>query len=249
MHQRKTNEDYHALATERGYRWLGPSVVNTTKKTWWECSERHQWEARYTHIQVGFGCPDCRVRSIHHSSILANEARSAAQRLSPEDYHALATERGYRWLGPQVKNVRAKTWWKCPQGHQWESPHRSIQQGRGCPYCANFVNGVTASSQQIAIGTMLGGIINHSVDSYYIDVALEWRGVAVAIEYDGWYWHQSREFDDKQRDITLMRCGWRVLRIKSGEKLPGWQELVVALDELVESPLMYGEIVLSDWRG
>lgn len=34
--RRKTPADYHALAEERSFRWLGPKAPNTEAKTGWD---------------------------------------------------------------------------------------------------------------------------------------------------------------------------------------------------------------------
>jgi hypothetical protein len=83
MPRRKTPADYHALAEKRGFRWLGPEVPNIQTKTRWEYEEGHQWEAIYSSIQRGTGCPFC--------------AGSLPKTL--EDYRALAEERGFRSPG------------------------------------------------------------------------------------------------------------------------------------------------------
>jgi hypothetical protein len=113
--------DYHALAKERGFRWLGPEVRTTTTKTTWQCGQGHRWEAHYRAIRNGKGCPFC------------YEERT---RKKPDDYHALARARGFRWLGPEAPNTHVKTWWECAEGHRWEMRYNAIQQGGGCPICA-----------------------------------------------------------------------------------------------------------------
>jgi len=123
MARRKTTEDYHALAKERGFRWLGPAVPNVRTKTLWECAQGHQWQARYTNIKKGTGCPVC----------AGNVPKT------PADYHTLAERRGFQWLGPEVPNVRTKTGWECGQGHQWEAVYSNIRRGSGCPVCARKV--------------------------------------------------------------------------------------------------------------
>ena len=110
MPPRKTPTDYRALAEKRGFRWLGPEVANNRTKTRWECSQGHQWEAVYSSIQQGSDCPFC----------------VGVAPKTPADYHALAEERGFRWLGPEVPNVRIKTGWRCDEGHDWESTYNSI---------------------------------------------------------------------------------------------------------------------------
>lgn len=120
---RKKPKDYHVLANEYGFRWLGPKVLGTHINTNWECGRGHQWGACYSNIKQGYGCPHC-----------AGNVQKA-----PEDYHALAKEWGFKWLGPTVFNANTKTTWECHLGHQWESIYNSISHGYGCPYCANNI--------------------------------------------------------------------------------------------------------------
>ena len=110
--QRKKPADYHTLAKQQAFRWRGPEVSNVFSKTVWECSEGHCWEAPYHSIQRGNGCPHC----------------SGVVPKTPADYRALASKRGFRWLGPEVPNNRTKTGWKCAQGHRWEADYSHIQQ-------------------------------------------------------------------------------------------------------------------------
>jgi hypothetical protein len=82
MPRRKTSADYHTLAEKRGFRWLGHEVPNIQTKTHWGCEEGHQWEGIYNSIQRRTGCLFC----------TDNLPKT------PEDYKALAQERGLRWL-------------------------------------------------------------------------------------------------------------------------------------------------------
>jgi hypothetical protein len=123
--RRKTPADYRAVAQQRGFTWTGPKVTNVGAKTGWRCSEGHCWQNSYGQIQQGDGCPLC-----------ARFYQGRFPRKTAADYRALARQRGITWIGPEVRNVRARTGWKCRQGHQWQSTHNSIQQGSGCPMCA-----------------------------------------------------------------------------------------------------------------
>lgn len=58
------------------------------------------------------------------------------RRRTPDDYHALAKERGFVWLGPEVPNIRTKTGWQCEQGHRWQARYDDVRRVTGCPYCA-----------------------------------------------------------------------------------------------------------------
>ena len=139
MLQRKTSADYHALAEQREFQWLGPEVSNIQTKTGWQCSKGHRWEAPYTNIcHQGSGCPTCG----------GNLPKTSA------DYHALAQERGFCWLGPLPSNTCAKTWWQCGEGHQWEARYNDIQQGTSCPVYQKRVP-ITAE-QYHAAGVTIG---------------------------------------------------------------------------------------------
>jgi L-alanine-DL-glutamate epimerase-like enolase superfamily enzyme len=130
----KSPVDYHALAEERGFRWLGPGVADTMTRTSWECEQRHRWETPYSSIQQGRGCPVCAGRVAK----------------TPADYHALAEERGFLWLGPEVADTKTKTSWECEKSHRWEAPFNSIQQGRSCPFCAGLAPKTTADYRALA---------------------------------------------------------------------------------------------------
>jgi hypothetical protein len=63
----KTPDDYHALAEKRGFVWTGPEVANIKTKTGWQCPQGHHWQANYSKIQSGTGCPFCARRAPTHS--------------------------------------------------------------------------------------------------------------------------------------------------------------------------------------
>jgi len=116
-------EQYKTLAQEQGFIWLGPEVSSVMKKTRWQCSRGHTWLARYNDIQQGNRCLQC-----FHLSLA----------IPPEQYQALAKERGYIWLGPEVFTVMKKTGWQCGQGHQWQMRYKDLRSGESCPTCARL---------------------------------------------------------------------------------------------------------------
>lgn len=119
MPPKKTPENYHELARQAGFIWLGPEVKSSQTKTFWRCKNGHEWACIYSSIQQGHGCPYC-----------ANNLPK-----NPDDYHKLAHAHNFEWLGPEVKNVNSKTSWRCEYGHEWKSVYANIQQGYGCPVC------------------------------------------------------------------------------------------------------------------
>ena len=122
---KKAADDYRKLAAEKGYIWSGVLPANTSEKTKWICPRGHLWIASYTQLRVG-GCWKCGHTSTHEKL-----------KLPPEDYYDIATSKGFRWLGPEVKNIGEDTFWECPEGHQWSACYRNIKHGNtGCPKCA-----------------------------------------------------------------------------------------------------------------
>ena len=225
----KTAVDYYTLAKQHGFKWLGLKVpMNVETKTGWECSIGHRWEAMYNKIQQGRGCPYCAGK---------------AQKIST-DYHTLAQNRGFKWLGPEVGKVKIKTKWRCSKDHVWAANYNSIQQGTGCPFCVDRVNGMKVSGQQRQLCKMLAGELNYPCDSYRIDIAL--LDEMIAIEYDCWFWHGYKQEHDAKRDLDLLASGWKILHVKSNDKLPTLGQMRIALD-LLRNGESITEIVLDDW--
>jgi hypothetical protein len=224
--------DYKKLAKKRGFKWIGMEIVNTHTPTFWQCAHDHKWAASYHSLDTGeTGCPYC----------------AGSMPKKPTDYQKLASERGFRWIGPEVTNVMQKTFWECPNGHKWNSTYSMINSGYGCPKCLDMVNGRLVSSPQRIIANITDGLLNFQVGKYSIDIAIQRNEQLIAIEYDAWYWHRDRQKSDTQRDRILNANGWRVLRIKSGKLIPNSSQIENAIAELL-SGKWYSEIILQDWN-
>jgi hypothetical protein len=102
------------------------------RRIWWKCSRGHRWQARANIRIKGHGCPYCAGQ------------RADAQNNLAVRYPALASE----W--DTEKNVDLtpydvmpgsdrRVWWKCKQGHEWQSSvyNRTKNGGVGrCPICS-----------------------------------------------------------------------------------------------------------------
>lgn len=119
MGRRNTEQDYHALAKKRDFKWVDSLPKYAKDKTLWRCSQGHEWKVSYISIRVGKGCPHC-----------YGNAKKIEQ-----DYHDLAQSHEFKWLGPYPKNVNAMTCWQCQDGHKWEASFNRIYSGRGCKKC------------------------------------------------------------------------------------------------------------------
>ncbi len=204
--------------------------LTVVAKTNWKCQEGHEWSARYSDVSRGVGCPHC-----------AGKIPKA-----PADYRLLAIERGFQWLGPEVSDTSTATRWACREGHEWKTSYSNIRMGTGCPTCIDTVAGAPVSQIQRRLCDMLGGELNRPCGKYRIDVALEYGDLALAVEYDSWYWHAGHGQYDAKRDQDLHDAGWRVLRIRSNSLLPTEEQLDAALHRLLADKV-WVQIVLKDW--
>ena len=115
-----TSADFHGLAARRGFAWLGTDTVNSRTRTPWRCGVDHHWNATYSSLSGGSGCPEC----------------SGNLRKTIEEFSRLADVRGFLWHGPLVANSKTKTEWECPKGHRWFAPFNAVHQGNGCWECS-----------------------------------------------------------------------------------------------------------------
>lgn len=110
---------------------------------------------------------------------------------------------------------------------------------------------VNTSSQQIKIYEMIKqkypyAELNYPFNTISMDIFVCINNINIDIEYDGSYWHQDQQRDIK-RDKFLQSQGFKVLRIRSGHKLPTESELFAAIDELIRTNRIFKEIILPDW--
>jgi len=232
----KNTSDYHKLAEFRKFKWVGKDLPkNAMTKTLWECERGHKWLAKYNDIFCnGSGCPYC---------------AKCAKKVEI-DYYSLANKYNFVWIGEKLpKNTNIKTKWLCLKcGHIREVTYSSIQQGKGCPYCKNMINGVLVSKPQIKLNDLLCGSLNYPEGRYHIDVAIMRESQKIAVEYDCWYWHNGNEERDVKRDRLLIFHGWKVLRVKSGRLLPTRKQLKTAINYLLKTNNKIYNLYLEDWK-
>ncbi len=202
---RATPERYHALAQDKGIRWLGPEVPSRLDhKTRWRCSEGHEWEASFTTIKRSHrnGCFIC----FHQTGTKPSRPAS--------DYHKLAQQRGIEWLGPYTGSTNANTKWRCAEGHEYQTTYHNIRsaKGNGCQQCFQAKYGSAyyhALAQQKGV-TWLGTDVPE-----YTRFNTLWR-CEVGHEYEASYQNvkASKRTGCKQCFVASMRKGGSV---RSGE--------------------------------
>ena len=103
--------------------------VSSHKKVWWLCSNGHSWEAAVSKRTQGRGCPICQGKKVLQGY---NDLATTHPKLTVEwDYD--------KNIGNTPQDISAfsnkKFWWKCEEGHSWQSAVSKRTIGRKCPYC------------------------------------------------------------------------------------------------------------------
>jgi len=120
----------------KGYRGkcLSEKYINSVTKLTWRCKNGHQWEATPHSLHQGNWCPVC----------------AGVQKGTIEGMQKIAEERGGQCLSEQYVGALSKLKWQCKEGHQWEAPPHSLQQGSWCAACAGMRKGTIEEMQTIA---------------------------------------------------------------------------------------------------
>ena len=108
-------------------------TIGSTKKVWWKCAKKHSWKAvvgNRTKDINPTGCPYCGKKKASPEynlkvlfPILTQEwnwSRNTGS--NPDDI---------------LPNSGKKVWWRCQEGHEWETivSRRTGDKGTGCPIC------------------------------------------------------------------------------------------------------------------
>ena len=98
------------------------------KKVWWRCAKGHEWVAAIKARTKGNGCPGCSGRTATKENNLQVENPKLAKEWHP-------TKNGDLTPKDILPGSHKKRWWKCANGHEWQTFVYSRNQGAGCRYC------------------------------------------------------------------------------------------------------------------
>jgi len=109
--------------------------------------------------------------------------------------------------------------------------HINWMKDGGAAYCNQFIT--NPSKPQVALfklcqETLPYPIMNYPSCGYSIDIVIP--SLNLAIEYDGSYWHQDEEYDNK-RQTAIEEDGWMFLRYR--DYVPDKNELMKHIGELI----------------
>lgn len=111
---------------------LNPNKLTygSNKKANWKCKKGHKWKTRISDRTIKESqCPYCINKKACKDNNLA--------KICPH----LITE--WNWEKNKIKPTEVvagshkKVWWKCKEGHEWQSYVYSRLYGSSCPYCSN----------------------------------------------------------------------------------------------------------------
>ena len=88
------------------------------------------------------------------------------------------------------------------------------------------------------------------VNNFCLDYVLNINGCKIDIEYDGWYWHHDKyaKHRDFKRDKILQKLGYKTLRIRSAYQIPDKNQIIDAVNTLINTESNFEEIILDDWK-
>jgi hypothetical protein len=190
------------------------------KKVWWQCGKNstHVWEASIKDRKRGSGCPKC--YEIQRGIFITRAALKRSGNLK-DKFPKIANE----WHSTKNRNLapkdvtpgsNKKVWWQCGKNstHVWEATISSrTNLSSGCPSCNPQISRI-----QIQIYCELKTIFPDTIlekKPERIDIYI--KSHKIAIEYDGFYYHQKQVIRDKKKNIELNKKGIEVFRIREND--------------------------------
>ena len=104
--------------------------VGSHKKVWWRCRQGHEWETTVKNRVNGNNCPYCAGKRV---LVGYNDLQTTLPHVASE----WNFEKNSGSPNEYTKYSGKKVWWKCKQGHEWETAISKRAMGRNCPYCSN----------------------------------------------------------------------------------------------------------------
>ena len=193
-------DDLITLNAKLGCEWdyerneIDPTTIapNSHIKAHWVCEEcGNRWEAQVKSRNRGNGCPVCGRKKGPVSKATAKAGESLADLrsdlLAEWDFEANAG------IDPFKINLgtKRKISWICKKGHTWiAAVNKRVTRNQGCPVCYGTTK--TSFPEQAVfyyLERLFQAKNREQVDGFEFDIFLPEEKIAV--EYDGYYWHQS----------------------------------------------------------
>lgn len=124
-----------------------------------------------------------------------------------------------------------KKWWKTEDGFKAKRKQSEMMNSGLSSYANSFIS--DPSKPQVELFSMVKSIfssaeINYPFFNYSLDIAIPDK--RIVIEYDGSYWHQDKEYDDKRKKY-LENHKWKV--IKYVDNIPSIDQLKTDIENII----------------
>lgn len=123
-------EELQEYARAKGGQLVSPTYTTTKSKVKWECSEGHQWLAKWEKIKIGQWCPKC--------------ARAKKNfKYDLQQIQEIAKQYGGECISEEYKGVLEPLLFKCANGHTFHRQPALLTksnplQNTWCPKCKGF---------------------------------------------------------------------------------------------------------------
>ena len=185
-------------------------TANSGQKVWWKCSKGHEWQATIANRNRKSGCPYCSGRyAIKGKTDLQTVSLKLTQEWNYEKNGKLKPENF-------TANSGQKVWWKCSKGHEWQATINSRNRGIGCPVCNSEKQTSFPEYALVYYLKKYGLDVIHLYreKGYELDVYIPSK--KIAIEYDGYYWHESKTKKDLEKNQKCEKDGIKLYRVREG---------------------------------
>lgn len=115
------------------------TLPNSNKSVWWKCKKcNYSWKTIIQNRSKGTGCPKCSRKIITEKRTQTLiEQRGSLSSLNT----SLLNEWDYEKNAPLTpervtSGSNKKVWWKCSNGHEWQTTIVDRTNGASCPYCS-----------------------------------------------------------------------------------------------------------------
>lgn len=104
-----------------------------------------------------------------------------------------------------------------------------------------YENGTCPTSRpQMKLNEMLAkeygkSELNYPCGKYSLDSMIEIKGQKIDVEFDGKFWHESKQEKDKKRNEFLIAQGYKILRVISCDDLPSIELVRSSIKQLLET--------------
>ena len=214
---------------------LKPEKVTygSDKKVWWLCPKGHSYDAKISNRtrKEKSGCPYCSGRMVNEDNNLLSIFPKIANEWHP-------TKNGELKPDKVTHGSNKKVWWLCPKDHSYDAVinKRTREKPTGCPYCSN-----QSSSPELRILAEFRFIFGdvktrHKIEGVEMDVYVP--KLNLAIEYDGYHFHQGKEQKDLEKNEFLQLRNIEVIRVRCRPLTKITEnDLIVENDDLSKSDL------------